>query len=98
MFEDATSTLSGYVERMNKFLYKADFTDEADLQALIERVAAETGLTTGKITAVMESTLTIMEERRAAAGVDNDKIGEGYAYGLHIVTKRNLIPRWRLRR
>lgn len=88
-------SLSSYVTRMNKFLFKSDFVTESDLQTDITRVATETGLSEENVQKVMESTLTIMEERREAAGVDPNKIGEGYAYGGYAVWRPGLMRRRR---
>lgn len=86
--------LADFVERVNKFLYKDDFVTAESLTEDINRVATETGLTTEQIQSVMISTLTIMEERREAAGVDSSKIGSGYAYGAYIVKRPRIFPRW----
>ena len=90
-----TSELSGFVERLNKFLYEADFVTEESLRADLNRVATETGLTAESVQKVMESTLRIMEERQAAAGVDSSRIGQGLAYGAHIVRRPGLRRRFR---
>lgn len=88
-------SLSSYVGRLNKFLFKADFVTESDLQADITRVATETGLAENNVWKVMESTLKLMEEKRSAAGVDPNKIGEGYAYGGYAVWRPGLMRRRR---
>lgn len=87
--------MAGFVERLNKFLYESDFVTEESLSADINRVATETGLSAEDVQKVMGATLKIMEEKRAAAGVDNDKIGKGYAYGAYIVRRPQIFRRWR---
>lgn len=87
--------MSDFVERLNKFLYESDFVTEESLSADINRVATETGLSAEDVQKVMGATLKIMEEKRAAAGVDNDKIGKGYAYGAYIVRRPQIFRRWR---
>lgn len=89
---DATA-LSGFVDRLNKFLYESDFVTEATLTDDINRVSLETGLTAEQVQAVLGSTLRIIEERQAAAGVDSSKIGKGYAYGGYIVRRPSLLRR-----
>lgn len=86
--------MDDFVERLNKFLYKEDFVTAESLTEDITRVSAETGLTPEQVQAVMASTLTIMEERRIAAGVDSSKIGSGYAYGAYIVKRPRIFKRW----
>ena len=95
--EPITFNLSDYVERLNKFLYEADFVTEESLTEDISRVSTETGLTAEQVQAVMTSTLTIMEERREASGIDSSKIGSGYAYGGYIVRQPGLFRRWRFK-
>ena len=85
--------LSGFVGRLNKFLYEPDFVTEATLTNDINRVSLETGLTAEQVQAVMDSTLRIIEERQAAAGVDSSRIGKGYAYGGYIVRRPGLLRR-----
>lgn len=87
--------MADFVERLNKFLYEADFVTEESLNADIARIATETGLSTEAVQKVMGATLNLMEEKRAAAGVDNDKIGPGYAYGAYIVRRPQIFRRWR---
>lgn len=87
--------MSGFVERLNKFLYESDFVTEESLNEDINRIATETGLSADDIKKVMGATLNLMEEKRAAAGVDNDKIGAGYAYGAYIVRRPQIFRRWR---
>lgn len=86
--------MDDFVERLNKFLYSADFVTAESLAEDINRVSTETGLTPEQVQAVMASTLTIMEDRRTAAGVDSSKIGSGYAYGAYIVKRPQILPRW----
>lgn len=95
MAEKETNALAGFVDRMNKFLQKADFVTEESLKADLNRVATETGLTAESVQKVMESTLSIMEERQATAGIDSSRIGEGFAYGAHIVNRPGLRRRIR---
>ena len=87
--------MADFVERLNKFLYEADFVTEESLNADIARVAAETGLSADDVKKVMLSVLNLMEEKRAAAGVDSDKMGAGYAYGAYIVRRPQIFRRWR---
>lgn len=95
MANEAVNDLPSFVSRLNKFLYEADFVTEASLTADINRVATETGLSAEQVIGVMASTLAIMEERQAAAGVTSDRIGKGYAYGAHIVRRPSIFRRWR---
>lgn len=83
--------MDNFVERLNKFLFEADFVTEESLTEDITRLATETGLSTEDIKKVMSATLDLMEEKRAAAGVDNDKIGPGYAYGVKAVWRPGLM-------
>lgn len=87
--------MADLVARLNKFLYESDFMTEESLNADIARVAAETGLSAEQVQAVINSTLNIMEERQASAGVDPDRIGSGYAYGAYIVRRPQIFRRWR---
>ena len=87
--------MDNFVERLNKFLFAPDFVTAESLDADINRIATETGLSVENVQKVMDATLNLMEERRAAAGVDNDKIGAGYAYGAYIVRRPQIFRRWR---
>lgn len=87
--------MNNFVERLNKFLYESDFVTEESLTEDINRIATETGLSADDIKKVMGATLNLVEEKRAAAGVDNDKIGAGYAYGAYIVRRPQIFRRWR---
>ena len=93
MADSDATVLSGFVGRLNKFLYESDFVTEATLNEDIARVSVETGLTAEQVQAVMDSTLRIIEERQAAAGVDSSRIGKDYAYGGYIVRRPSLLRR-----
>ena len=81
--EDRKEKLSSLVERINTFLFAEEKIDEETLVDDIERVAKETKLSGEQVEAVVDSVLTILEERREERGIYPGNAFPAYGLRTH---------------
>ena len=67
--DERKENLSSLLERINTFLFAEEQLDEKTLTEDMNRVAKETKLSAEQVESVVESVLTILEERREERGI-----------------------------